>query len=137
MTTQTKSLNSKIITHHSHTHKKNLPCTLNRYNGFSGFGCPDPAETAVVEPVSSPAECCSGQRAESKENSSSPAYKLTKLCFIYWEEPLTDLQTKTAKLCNKKRRGKINRVLQAFDKHANIYMMPNFPTSCSFGSFAS
>jgi hypothetical protein len=47
------------------------------------------------------------------------------------------LQTKTAKLCNKKRRGKINRVLQAFDKHANIYMMPNFPTSCSFGSFAS
>lgn len=72
MTAQTKLLNSKIITHHSHTHKKTLPCTLNRCNGFSGFGCPDPAETAAVEPVSSPAECCSEQRVESRENSSSP-----------------------------------------------------------------
>lgn len=69
MTAQTKLLNSKIITHHSHTQKN---VTLNRCNGFSGFGCPDPAETAAVEPVSSPAECCSEQRVESRENSSSP-----------------------------------------------------------------
>ena len=63
---------------HNPSRLKNLPpCTLNHCNGFSGFGYPDPAEAAaVVEPASSAAECCSGQRAESKENSSSPAHKI-------------------------------------------------------------
>ncbi|KAF9685484.1 hypothetical protein SADUNF_Sadunf03G0059300 [Salix dunnii] len=75
---------------HNPSRPKQTQRTLNHCNGFSGFGYPDPAEAAVVEPAGSAAECCSGQRAESKENSSGPAHNID-LTVLYTE-------TKTGKI---------------------------------------
>lgn len=76
MRAQTKLLSAKIITHPRHKSH-----SLNHYNGFFEFERnSDPAEAAAVEPASSAVVvCCSGQRAESRENLSSPANKSDSL----------------------------------------------------------
>lgn len=72
MRAQTKLLTVKIITHHGHKSQ-----SLNHYNGFSEFErSSDLTEAVVAEPASSEVvACCSGQKAESRENSLSPANK--------------------------------------------------------------
>jgi hypothetical protein len=116
MTAQIRLLNAKIITHHS---QKTSHALFNHCNGFSGFGYPDPAAAAVVEPASSAAECCSGQRAESKENSSSPAHKIDH----------TVLYTDKQKLV------KLTKLRAFHQQRANIHDA-KFPTFCSFGNFS-
>lgn len=81
MTAQTKLLNAKTITHHFLKHLQ----PLNQYSALSAFVSPGPVEAAAVKKHAYLAvECCSGQRAGNRENSSIPA---NKFAILYREPP--------------------------------------------------